>query len=254
MNLLDKTPRQIFERFIIPKPEVDQTSLELAKKGLPFDNLGEVLGQGDYGRGRSEGGSAVLTIGENKATKTVLGRAMADGFETARSYQESIKHFQPVSPQTGIIIASNGESVVPIVVQDRVKGRSLGDVSLREIITNENIVTSLKNIFTLARSFFRETGRLDLGGLRVNNPARYLLGLVPFLTDNILVDDSENKAWLVDNTPDASCHRARSFKARVWCELKLAVGTATCNALLWNIEANKRRQKKASSPALAEQI
>ena len=93
---------------------------------------------------------------------------------------------------------------VNIVRQREIKGKTLADYPLEELVENKEAMQNLSSLFKRLTTMWDEDGRIpDLVGPK--NPKRAILGKLlfgayPWNTPNIMVEEGTNKVYLVDTS------------------------------------------------------
>lgn len=189
---------------VIPKRSYDEVLLKEELRLMPVvKDDWNVVGCGDWGRGRSGGGSVVLGNGEN-VIKMHLGEIMGRRPLIWAAQKDKIsKMFADVSPPTLVMVVDGSDGPKPAIVQKQIIGNPIYKASLKEIWAPE-VTGDLAKIVKLMRLALKEDIFPDISGLRLKSGHRIidkLLVLCPIFSDNIMVDRN-NRIWLVDNVPE----------------------------------------------------
>lgn len=137
------TPHQILKRFdrVIEKPRPDERIIATTLDNLPIkDRLSlELVGYGDWVRGRSSEGSGVFSTSKNSVLKIPLGVQNSQTLEPivrAREIMATIGKFSNISPETGCFIARVDEDEPPKVVifQEKVEGKPACETTINKLL------------------------------------------------------------------------------------------------------------------------
>lgn len=217
MKLLERTPKSLLINQFYPKGVQKDSSSQTILPLSIFPT--ETIGFGDWGRGCSSGGSVVVANEDYvvKYPQGVLRKAFSsDDFSRAANM---ISFHDHVSPPTLLFLADNGQSPVPLLLQERVKGQPICDTPLSRILTKATL-DSLLNIQENALEVFKKTSAVDLCGTRIKTGLwSKVVNIIPIFGDNILVD-YQGKCILVDNFPRNNIHQNKAKCALVKLCLK----------------------------------
>lgn len=227
MRLLEKTPRELVQRLIEQKGNLDGQST--SQPSFIREQKWDVSGSGDWSMTRSSLGSRVFTS-RDLAVKIPQGTTNRNALEWAKHEKALVGAYGDVSPETMIIIANNGVDAVPVIIQKKVEGRPICDLPLMRLITRPKIWKDTEKILDRTEDVLKEFNCMDLNGLKWRNPnMSKLTGMFPFLTDNIMIDNKDN-AWLTDNTPDVS-HEIHGINKKRLQLVRLQVSKVFCRGM-----------------------
>lgn len=199
----ENTPNDLFSPVIKDKPSLPPASLEKVNKGLPFaEKKGELLGTGDWLHRKSSEGAATIGLNDKLVAKIPVGEIKRDPWEWAKTIKRSIDHFAEVSPPTSVIIARvDNEQPKPVIIQTRVEGPVLSDVTFSKLFDLKTL-EGIDKILALKREWYKKETAYDFFGQKVSsNFAMLLFSSIPFFSDNVLVNQ-EGQPTFVDNSLD----------------------------------------------------
>lgn len=164
----------------------------------------KILGTGDWGHGRSGGGSVVVDLDGFRVAKVSLGPTDRDPFEWARYQAKIIKCLSEVSPPTELIIADiDGTGPKPVIIQQKIEGTLVCETPLSLLFSPETLRGLAKILQALIHNSQLNQSQIDILGQKLNlpQPLRFLASCLPFLSDNIMITP-DLQVLLTDNTPD----------------------------------------------------
>lgn len=206
---------------VVHKVEPERIVLDEEFALLPIERKKkwEVVGHGDWGRGRSEFGSVVLGDGDN-VVKMHLGRINKNRevMDWAKEKHAATEIFEDVAPRTMVLLVDGVDGPRPAVLQKEVIGKPIYKAGLKKEILVPEVLGDLAKIMHLTREGIDKGYASDLSGLRLKAGGllwEKFVKMCPIFSDNIMID-TDNKVWLVDNVPDYFGDKKKS----VWFKLK----------------------------------
>ncbi|HWS48590.1 MAG TPA: hypothetical protein VN174_00885 [Candidatus Methanoperedens sp.] len=206
---------------VVRKVEPEKVVLDEEFALLPIERKKEwnVVGHGDWGRGRSEFGSVVLGDGKN-VVKMHLGKIdeNRDVMGWAKEKHKATEIFEDVAPRTMVLLVEGVDGPRPAILQKEIIGKPIYKAGLKKEILIPEVLGDLAKIMRLTREGLDKGYALDLSGLRLKTGGilwEKFVKMCPIFSDNIMVD-TDKKVWLVDNVPDYFGDKKKS----VWFKFK----------------------------------
>jgi hypothetical protein len=213
------TPHQLLDKLglVVHKTKPDLDLVTTTINNLPVTNKEKLTihGYGDWSRGRSSGGSVVLSD-TNYVLKIPLGQQLdtLPPLAKAKELANTAKKFKDFAPETGFFIAQvdgPNEPAKVVICQKKNQGKPACDTSFDRLLLPEVSMQFVTIIDRLLKVLQTEN-LLDGIGVHLNSSnlikriiIRGICGL-PFISDNFMVDEN-NQVELVDNVPALEAHR-----------------------------------------------